>query len=225
MSGVLVRAEAAAPVGPHHQEPAAALPELTDPLRARHGPQVPAVASKNLFTKLSFGGVFARRGRRATFCLKKARDTVKAPRMSGFLMHKPGSVFRRGGLPSFIWACRRRQARSTYPPASGGPPVTPAYLVFQLLRFARHPMSPPSPVGSYPTISPITCEPANRNHRLVCFLLHLLYSDKSESFPLGSRMPCAARTFLPFRRRAMDFSQSQNGCKIHRIFCTVKYVG
>ena len=31
------------------------------------------------------------------------------------------------------------------------------------------------PVGSYPTISPITCAPTGRDHRLVCFLLHLPY--------------------------------------------------
>src|SRR5215212_6770610 len=29
------------------------------------------------------------------------------------------------------------------------------------------------PVGSYPTLSPITCATANRSHRLVCSLLHL----------------------------------------------------
>jgi hypothetical protein len=29
------------------------------------------------------------------------------------------------------------------------------------------------PVGSYPTLSPITCATANRGHRLVCSLLHL----------------------------------------------------
>jgi len=29
------------------------------------------------------------------------------------------------------------------------------------------------PVGSYPTLSPITCAAANRGHRLVCSLLHL----------------------------------------------------
>jgi hypothetical protein len=33
------------------------------------------------------------------------------------------------------------------------------------------------PVGSYPTLSPITCATANRGHRLVCSLLHLTYRE------------------------------------------------
>lgn len=73
----------------------------------------------------------------------------------------------------------------------------PAYLVFQPLRFTWHPMSPWNPVGSYPTISPITCESLSRNHWLVYFLLHLLFPDESGPFLLGSKVPYAARTFLP----------------------------
>lgn len=97
----------------------------------------------------------------------------------------------------------------------------PAYLVFQPLRFTWHPMSPWNPVGSYPTISPITCESQMRNHRLVFFLLHLLFSDKSEPFQLGSKVPVAARTFLPLAQ-ATDFSEDIFRRKIRGFFCKRK---
>ena len=51
-----------------------------------------------------------------------------------------------------------------------------------------HPML----VGSYPTVSPITCAP--RSHRLVYFLLHL--SSGRPAWPLASSLPCGVRTFL-----------------------------
>ena len=55
-------------------------------------------------------------------------------------------------------------------------------------------------VGSYPTVSPITCAPGKQlslraeSHRLVCFLLHL--SSGHPAWLLASPLPCGVRTFL-----------------------------
>jgi len=70
--------------------------------------------------------------------------------------------------------------------------ATGTYLAFQLLRFtARHVAMPGR--GLLPRVFTLTgiCTQA------VCFLWHLLSSIRKDAFPLGSRMPCAARTFLP----------------------------
>lgn len=58
--------------------------------------------------------------------------------------------------------------------------------------FTRPPRLPGTPVGSYPTISPITC--VREDHRLDCFLLHL--PSPEGAFPLGSTVPFGVRTFL-----------------------------
>ena len=54
---------------------------------------------------------------------------------------------------------------------------------------------PDALVGSYSTLSPITCAP--EGHRLVCSLLHLPSPSLDGAFPLGSTLPCGVRTFLP----------------------------
>ena len=46
-------------------------------------------------------------------------------------------------------------ASSNQPGGTGGPPLTPPYLVLLLTGFTWHPTSPPDPVSSYLTLSPL----------------------------------------------------------------------
>ena len=64
------------------------------------------------------------------------------------------------GLPlpgrwPFIWVCRYRQPQATNPEARAGQPLTPPYLVLLLTGFTWHLTSPPDPVSSYLTLSPL----------------------------------------------------------------------
>ena len=47
---------------------------------------------------------------------------------------------------------------SNQPGDTGGPPLTPPYSVLLLAGFTWHPMSPPDPVSSYLTLSPLPVE-------------------------------------------------------------------
>ena len=128
------------------------------------------------------------RGRRGRRRVKRRREPAC----------KPNSV-RRGG-------CRRtaRGATAIYlglplPADSSGLPVTPATLsagrgapegerdclALHPVRFAWPPPSPGAPVGSYPTLSPITCAGGSSGHRLVCSLLHLTWRRACAAPPLG----------------------------------------
>ena len=79
------------------------------------------------------------------------------------------------------------------------------YLVFQLLRFTAIPVARKSRelLPHVFTLTPIKIG-------AVYFLWHLL-SPAAGAFPLGSRIPCVARTFL-----------SPLGAKSDRTFCDVK---
>jgi len=44
---------------------------------------------------------------------------------------------------------------SSQPGGMGGPPLTPPYSALLLAGFTWHPMSPPNPVSSYLTLSPL----------------------------------------------------------------------
>jgi hypothetical protein len=47
---------------------------------------------------------------------------------------------------------------SSQPGGTGGPPLTPPYSALLLAGFTWHPMSPPNPVSSYLTLSPLPVE-------------------------------------------------------------------
>lgn len=77
-------------------------------------------------------------------------------------------------------------------------------------RFAWPLPLPGTPVGSYPTISTITCVPTNRDHRLECFLLHVL-SSHIRVAPvweapdvIGARRPVVFGLSSPQRVRSDD---------------------
>lgn len=58
-------------------------------------------------------------------------------------------------------------------------------------------MSPPEPVVSYTTISPITCSRVNRAIGWYAFCCtRRVPFRKARPYLLGSGMPCAVRTFL-----------------------------
>ena len=86
-------------------------------------------------------------------------------------------------FPSFILILYRCRIHTTYPPASDEQPLTPVYMVFQLIRCT---------VSSYLTLSSF---PPDRSRRGGYFLLH--FNTLTDIFPLGSMMLCADRTFLP----------------------------
>ena len=100
---------------------------------------------------------------------------------------KPGSVSPKGCL-SFIYACRRRQAQATYPPASGEQPYMRRYTWSYNSQGVRLRTLLPKPVSSYLTFSPLPPEEGGY------FLLP--YSTLTGSFPLRSTMLCVARTLL-----------------------------
>ncbi len=111
---------------------------------------------------------------------------------------KPGPV---PGFPGFYHLSTVIVAHHLYQPTrsgvagcngSGPLPVTGTYLAFQLLRFtARHVAMPGRALLPHVfTLTPILIG-------AVYFLWHLLSPIRNDAFPLGSRMPCAARTFLP----------------------------
>jgi len=79
------------------------------------------------------------------------------------------------GRSSFIWDWRRRQPLAVYPHQSGRAALPPegsdAAWPCTPRGLPGRPGHPRPPVGSYPTLSPITCAP--RGHRLVCSLLHV----------------------------------------------------
>jgi len=80
------------------------------------------------------------------------------------------------------------------------------YLVLHLEEFAWPRMLPPAPVGSYPTISPIT-------FRLVCFLLHLS-SPGNAGLPAVNRLDALRCSDFPpsfFRTKAITGSTRFTG--------------
>jgi len=75
-----------------------------------------------------------------------------------------------------------------------GNPRTLSYLVLLRVGFAWLPMSPPGPVSSYLTVSPL---PRTQAGEAVCFLLR--FPPRHRDWELPSTLPCGARTFLPQR--------------------------
>ena len=122
---------------------------------------------------------------------------------------KPGSVSQKG-FPSFIWdnCCQlplaaypfRLSCRSGY---QGGQPClselteNPEYTWPYSSWGARLRLSPNGPVSSYLTFSPL---PLQSGAVIFCSTSHTL----ADIFPLGSMMPCAARTFLPPQTAGSD---------------------
>jgi hypothetical protein len=83
-------------------------------------------------------------------------------------------------------------------------------LVLHPVGFAQPLRLPAALVSSYLTLSPITCTPANRGHRLVCSLLHVPSPPKRGSRDCRDTVPCGVRTFLmpglhKRRSRARDY--------------------
>lgn len=127
---------------------------------------------------------------------------------------KPGSVIRRSEPLSFI--CDRAHARpeSAYPLGharrhSDEPPLAPTYLAFQPTRFSSGNITADA-VSSYLTISPL---PYNLRCKAVSFLWHCLFRNRFRfrTFPLGSVVLYAARTFLPrYRERQGGLFQYKN---------------
>ena len=127
---------------------------------------------------------------------------------------KPGSVIRRSESLSFI--CDRAHARpeSAYPLGharrhSDEPPLAPTYLAFQPTRFSSGNITVDA-VSSYLTISPL---PYNLRCKAVSFLWHCLFRNRFRfrTFPLGSVVLYAARTFLPrYRERQGGLFQYKN---------------
>lgn len=83
------------------------------------------------------------------------------------------------GRPSFIWDGHHWPPLSTYPCKEfrTGRPCHPLGATYTAWSFTTwglpsHKWSPNVLVGSYPTISPLTCTP--KGHRREYFLLHLL---------------------------------------------------
>ena len=83
-------------------------------------------------------------------------------------------------------------------------------------RFAWPLPLPETPVGSYPTISTITCvshlASEMRGHRLECFLLHVLSSREREAPDvIGARRPVVFGLSSPQRVRSDDPTGTQSG--------------
>ena len=90
--------------------------------------------------------------------------------------------------------------------------ITSVYMTLQLLRrTARHVAM--RLVGSYSTFSPLPL-PERRGG---CFLLR--YSTLADSFLLGSRMLCVARTFLLHETCTRQTGQLLYAAKIRHLFC------
>ncbi|EDM20417.1 hypothetical protein BACCAC_02586 [Bacteroides caccae ATCC 43185] len=84
--------------------------------------------------------------------------------------------------------------------------ITPVYMTLQLLRrTARHVTM--RLVGSYSTFSPLPLPERNGGY----FLLR--YSTLTDSFLLGSRMLCVARTFLLHENVHATDRPTALGCK------------
>ena len=112
------------------------------------------------------------------------------------LADKPGSVSSRKKHLPFIYTRCHHQAQAVYPPAwDEQPSLTPVYMTLQLLRCTARYVTTRL-VSSYLTFSPLLCSIHGKPgiKRSGCFLLH--DSTITDSFLLGSRMLCVARTFL-----------------------------
>src|SRR5512136_1435128 len=102
-------------------------------------------------------------------------------------------------------------ASSSQPGSTDGPSLTLPYLALLLVGFTWHPASPPDPVSSYLTLSPL---PAFAKLRQADFSLwHFPWG--CPRWTLSSTMPCGARTFLSppvprLRRAAAIWSTSAN---------------
>ena len=121
------------------------------------------------------------------------------------------------GTPPFIWDLARARPRSTYPPGSGGPPFSrpktgaPAYLVFQPVGFTSHRHHwRRGGLLHHPFTHACALRPS-----AVCFLLHFPWHSRRRPypFPLGSTVPCAARTFLPSGLADGEAAERCAGCQ------------
>ena len=102
---------------------------------------------------------------------------------------------RGGECLSFIQDLRHRRPLSFYPPARAGRPLFVFAGLHELSASGMHSTSVTTGlVGSCPAFSPLPRLSLVWGRRGGSFLLH--GQTLANLFPLGSGMPCAARTFL-----------------------------
>ena len=141
---------------------------------------------------------------------------------------KPGSVSLTGrDVCHLSKPDRHRQALAVYPPTWGEQPsLMPVYMTLQLLRCTAH-----ISLCGWWALTPPSHPYSNGSGN---FLLH--YSTLADSFLLGSRMLCVARTFLLYKIPATDRSaafllqrygnklKKRQTCQKYFYFCVVSYL-
>ena len=117
----------------------------------------------------------------------------------------------------FIYEQRHRCPLSFYPPAWTGRPLFVFAGLHELSTPGVHSIDITADlVGSYPTFSPLPHIKQGGS-----FLLHQL--TLADLFPLGSGMPCVARTFLSSSPPSCKDRQKQRQAGSLRCFCGQRY--
>lgn len=95
-------------------------------------------------------------------------------------------------------------------------------LALHPVRFTRPSRSPGMPVGSYPTISPITCAPKGTPAGILSVALAVTTPvTGSSAFLLGSTAPCGVRTFLTVRKSNSAVTRPAQFALIKRRECGI----
>jgi hypothetical protein len=101
----------------------------------------------------------------------------------------------------------RCRIHTTYPPASDEQPLTPVYMVFQLIRCTA-----PAVTSGTGKLLPhlFILSPQSEAEGGGYFLLH--FNTLTDIFPLGSMMLCADRPFLPDLSEAEGWGDGTTCC-------------
>ena len=104
-------------------------------------------------------------------------------------------------------------ASSSQPGSTGGPPLTLPYLALLLVGFTWHPASPPDPVSSYLTLSPLPAEAGG--------LLSVALSLGSPPLDVIQHHTLWSPDFPPSRKTAVICSTSTKTRHRQKFICCV----